>query len=571
MTGKFSVWQHERRGDKMKRIKNICMFALAILMIGLFIPSEAIFASDGTKSTIQVKDQSGKAGETVNVDIVLSSNPGIAGATLQVEYSEKLTLQSIKNGEALSELTFTQPAVFDNPSRFLWDSERGMSKQDGTLLTLQFLVSEQAVSGEKLPVHISYVAGDIFNENLKDVEVQLVDGFVIIPDEKSDDCSVTGHKYGTTLQKIEGSEVIPAENECLKQGSYEVAFFCERCGEYDPDSVQIIYTDAKGHVPQEIPVTEDEVKATHKTEGSYNLVVRCKNCGEIISSTKVITDKIPHEPGEPVRENEVAATHKQKGSYDLVIYCSDENCKEELSRNTVIVDKEEHVPAEAVKENVTEATCEKEGSYVSVIKCSVCNEVLSKTSVTMAKKNHVPGKAVEENLIKATCTKAGSYDSVVYCETCKKEISREHVTIDKRVHTYVIDKAVAPTYSKKGKTEGAHCSQCKTVLVAQKTIPKLEKKNATIKVKKKTFTYKASKVKKANQTFNIGATVTGNGKITYTKISGSSRLKVTKAGKVTVRKGTKKGTYRLTVNIKAASSKKYKAKTKKFTITVKIR
>lgn len=211
--------------------------------------------------------------------------------------------------------------------------------------------------------------------------------------------------------------------------------------------------------------------------GKYNLVVRCKNCGEIISSTKIITDKIPHEPGEAVKENEVAATHKQKGSYD----------------------------------------------------------------------------------------------SVVYCENCKKEISCEQITVEKKAHTYVIDKAVAPTYSKKGKTEGAHCSQCKTVLVVQKTIPKLEKKNATIKVKKKTFKYKAAKVKKANQTFYIGATVTGNGKITYTKISGSSRLKVTKAGKITVKKGTKKGTYRLRVNIKAASSKKYKAKTKKFTITVKIR
>ena len=41
-------------------------------------------------------------------------------------------------------------------------------------------------------------------------------------------------------------------------------------------------------------------------------------------------------------------------------------------------------------------------------------------------------------------------------------------------HTVVVDAAVAPTYTESGLTEGAHCSICGTVLIAQVFIPKLE-------------------------------------------------------------------------------------------------
>ena len=750
----------------MKWIKNIGMIILTSLLVLLFVPSEAIFASDGSEPAIWVKSETGKAGDVVLVDVVLSNNPGIAGVTLQVEYSDYLTLQAVSNGTALGELTFTQPTVFESPSRFLWDSERGMSQQDGTLLTLQFLISDQAPEGEELPICLSYTQGDIFNENLNDIQVQMINGTIKIGTEGKEGCNTQGHKYGTVLQKIEGTEVVPATNECLKQGSYKVAYFCERCGEYDPSSVQTIYTAAKGHNPLENPVLEDEVKATHKSEGSYNLVIRCKNCGEIISSTHVITEKVPHIPGKPVRENEIPATHNAAGSYDLVVYCTEESCKEELSRNTVIVDKEEHTPSDAVKENIVDATCQTEGSYDSVVRCFVCNEILSSTKISIAKlehqygtalqkiegseivpaKNecmkqgsykvaffcevcgeynpesvrviytdakghipqespvkeneveathkengsydlivrcqncgeilnsthiitdkvpHIPGKpvrenevaathsrrgsydlvvycaeescgeelsrttvtidkekhepadavkenvvdatckqegsydsivrcrdcneilnvthiiipkkehtlgnSVKENVILASCTEDGSYDDVIYCISCGSEISRTKTVVGKTGHKYVVDIGVQPTYEKEGLTEGAHCSVCNTTLIEQKKIAKLAKKNASIKVSKKTFTFKASKVKKAKQVFTINAKVNGNGKLAYKKVSGSKCLSVSKNGKVTLKKKTKKGTYKIVVQIRAAESTQYKSRTQKVIIRVKVK
>ena len=497
----------------MRKIKNVIISILLVLLLTNIVSSEAILASDDTTPAIFVESQTGKAGEEIIVNISIKNNPGIAGATLQVEYDSKLTLQQANNGDALSMLTFTKAETFSSPAKFLWDSERGMSQQDGTLLSLTFLTSTEAASGEKLPIHISYATGDIFNENLEDINLQLIDGSITIA-EREWNCATDGH--------------VPAE-----------------------------------------AVKENEVLPTHKTEGSYDLVVRCEKCGEIISSQSVTTDKIAHIPAEAVKENEIPATHNAEGSYDLVVYCAE--CKEELSRSKVTIDKEEHVPAEAVKENIIQATCIKKGSYNSVVRCAICNQVLSVTSISVNKLEHVPAELIKEKVIKATCTKEGSYENVVYCSKCGAELSRNQVKVSKVAHHPLIDKAVKATYTKTGLTQGSHCSLCGTILKKQKTVAKLKKKNAIIKVSKKTAVYRVAKVKKSKQTFKIGAKVTGNGKITYKKVSGSSKLIVSRDGRVAIRKGTKKGIYRITVQIKAAESSRYKAKIIKTIVTVKVK
>ena len=61
------------------------------------------------------------------------------------------------------------------------------------------------------------------------------------------------------------------------------------------------------------------------------------------------------------------------------------------------------------------------------------------------------------------------------------------------------------------------------------------------------------------------------GKVTYIKDSGNSKITINKkTGKVTVKKGLKKGTFKVKVKVKAAGNVNYKALTKPATFTVKV-
>lgn len=92
-------------------------------------------------------------------------------------------------------------------------------------------------------------------------------------------------------------------------------------------------------------------------------------------------------------------------------------------------------------------------------------------------------------------------------------------------------------------------------------------KTQSIKVTPSSKTVKASALKKSAKSFSIKV-AGAKGKLSYSVASGSKKaLSVSKSGKVTVKKGTKKGSYSVTV--KAASTAKYAAATK--TVTVKVK
>ncbi len=87
----------------------------------------------------------------------------------------------------------------------------------------------------------------------------------------------------------------------------------------------------------------------------------------------------------------------------------------------------------------------------------------------------------------------------------------------------------------------------------------------------KTTTYKsfkAKKIKKKKQSFNVAK---ASGKITVKKGKGSKKLKVAKNGKITAKKGLKKGTYTVQVTINAAATSTYAAASTSATITVEVK
>lgn len=92
----------------------------------------------------------------------------------------------------------------------------------------------------------------------------------------------------------------------------------------------------------------------------------------------------------------------------------------------------------------------------------------------------------------------------------------------------------------------------------------------TITAKNVTKTYKGKNKKLAKKkTFKLSASA--KTKVTFKKKSGNSKISVTSAGKVTVKKGLKKGTYKVKVKASAAATSAYKAASKTITVKVKIK
>ena len=108
---------------------------------------------------------------------------------------------------------------------------------------------------------------------------------------------------------------------------------------------------------------------------------------------------------------------------------------------------------------------------------------------------------------------------------------------------------------------------------ASKTVTiKVTKPAPTIKVKTTSVTVKYANLKKKAQTVALGASVNSKGTLTYQKVSGSSAVTVNaKTGVLSVRKGTKKGTYKVTVKVQAAAKGKYNAGTKNVTVTISVK
>lgn len=103
----------------------------------------------------------------------------------------------------------------------------------------------------------------------------------------------------------------------------------------------------------------------------------------------------------------------------------------------------------------------------------------------------------------------------------------------------------------------------------------VRKKVNPIKVTAKTATVKYKKLKKKTQKLSMSKVIAvsnAQGKVTYKKISGNKKILINnKIRKVTLKKGLKKGTYKVKVKVTAAGNSDYKAKSKTVTFRVKVR
>ncbi|GEM_PF-6871975 len=91
----------------------------------------------------------------------------------------------------------------------------------------------------------------------------------------------------------------------------------------------------------------------------------------------------------------------------------------------------------------------------------------------------------------------------------------------------------------------------------------------SIKLKNSTLIFKTSDLSKKARSKTIKLT-SSNGNFNFTKKSGSTSFTVNKKGKLTVKKGTKNGTYKLKIKV-TGNGKNFKKTSKVLTLTVKIK
>ena len=155
----------------------------------------------------------------------------------------------------------------------------------------------------------------------------------------------TGHVPGKVV--IENAK----DATCTAAGSHDEVIYCPDCGE--ELSRKTVEDAAIAHTP-------GEAVKENVTDTSYDEVVKCSVCGEEISRKTVTTEKPAdpeptkpepekphtHTPAKAVKENVVKATYAKAGSYTLVVRCSE--CGEVISTTQKVTAKKK-VPGTTLK------------------------------------------------------------------------------------------------------------------------------------------------------------------------------------------------------------------------------
>ncbi|MBQ3111048.1 MAG: hypothetical protein IJC69_07910, partial [Clostridia bacterium] len=142
--------------------------------------------------TLTVVGKTAMQGKTVDVDVVISNNPGISALKVNIAYDKVLTLQNVELSSAFPQVA--TPVPYQNPQSISLMSPLAEVSVNGTLATLTFLVADNVENGYEAKLNVTYDKANILDMDLNEVEMKVVNGsvkvFDFIPGDVNNDGSV---------------------------------------------------------------------------------------------------------------------------------------------------------------------------------------------------------------------------------------------------------------------------------------------------------------------------------------------------------------------------------------------
>lgn len=229
--------------------KRILSLILAVATVFMMMPN--VMAAD---TTLAIKAENAvitKGTSTVEVDIEITSNPGVATLGFNVSYdSNALTLKSVKNGVIFDDDEIDSN-IAKNPFIISAVCGTGNKTAKGTLATLVFAVKNTSSTGTyNITLSENATLGGYYNYSEKAVPATLTSGSVQI--KSLGGISGTVKSYGlssseTTVELFSGSNVVATKKVTGNSASYSFK-------ELDAGAYKVKVSKTK-HAPKEYNVT----------------------------------------------------------------------------------------------------------------------------------------------------------------------------------------------------------------------------------------------------------------------------------------------------------------------------
>ena len=369
----------------------------------------------------------------------------------------------------------------------------------------------------KVIIPVSYAPGKAYERTAAD----LVDAKITIRGtvESTGGCVYTT-AGGAALSGVEGAEVIITLPETVQDKTYQLvqgtgyteipitsAKLLNGDGSYTHTSIgktgTYIYHKGRWHIPTCGAEYVEEVTKTATCTETGLKTLTCK-CGDVDGDE--ILDSVTYTEEIEALGHDITSTEGKAATCTEAGYTSSESCNRcDYKVESTVIEALGHLEPSTGVEVEKEATCQSEGSgYYLCARCGSTidvkfeiidhipgNEATCTTAQTCTMCDHVFKEALghKEEILKAvdpTCSKVGLTEGKK-CSVCDT-VTVEQEEIDKVEHTEEVLEAVEPTCSKVGLTKGKKCSVCNEILEKQEEIAKLPHTEETVAGKAATCT-----------------------------------------------------------------------------------